>query len=621
MNNRKNILAATLFVQILIILFQAVSLAEELTPRAINGNIDLSYEQVQQLPLQGEWEFYWKQRLEPKDFKSSNTLLPDYIEVPSSWKGKSIGAETLGSTGFATYRLQLYIDPAETGQEKVLALGNVGSAYEIWIDGVKRGGAGSVGIVASEEEASLQINHYHFIPTNEVIEIVIQVSNFSYRKGGIYTPITYQSPSDVLQSTLKTEIDSFLIIGGLLFMGVYNLIIFTVTIKFQRDLLMIGLASVFMAIRSFLINDYLSTLLLSDLPLSMIKRMEYIVEMVSFLFVILSMRFLYPKDIHPLMVKVTYVYVLLCGVYNLFAPTLVFTQTMIYQFLIMVIITAYFLFYVGLLAFIRKREGAIFTIVGLIVLILGILNDVLSSALIIPSLFELEFSFLLFIMLQGVIVSYRYLALSKRNQSLNDRLLEMNEQLEGTVEQRTLQLMEKNKELAQANLKLEALSSTDGLTGLPNRRQLNSVLEDEWSKAAEKGNSLAIMLIDIDYYKNFNDTYGHLSGDDGLRLVARVLMCQVKNSDIFAARYGGEEFMVLISEATHEKAYQTADSIRQSVQDLREPHQTSPFGFLTVSIGVAIGGPHNFTRPEMLIERADKALYQAKKDGRNKVVA
>ncbi len=384
---------------------------------------------------------------------------------------------------------------------------------------------------------------------------------------------------------------------------------------------MIGLASLCMAIRSLLINDYLSTIILSEVSWSIIKRMEYMVEIISFLFVILSMRLLYPQDIHRVMMRLTYAYVLLCGIYNVFAPTLFFTQTMVYQFLIMVLITSYFIFYVGVSAFLRKREGAVITLVGLLILVIGILNDVLSSALIIPSVFELEYSFLLFIMLQGVIVSYRYLALFKRNRSLNKQLREMNEQLEITVAQRTQQLMERNEELGEANLKLEALSSTDGLTGLANRRHLNKVLETEWNRATVEGHSLVVILMDIDYYKKFNDTYGHLGGDDGLKLIAGVLRDYARNENLFAARYGGEEFMIILSNRTPQQAYQTAEQIRQSVENLREPHCTSPYGVLTVSVGVAIGGPQTFESPEKLIEQADQALYQAKAAGRNKVIA
>ncbi|WP_134699412.1 diguanylate cyclase [Ammoniphilus sp. YIM 78166] len=623
MDNHKLILPAILV--LFFILFQSPSFADVPSPRAVSGVMDLSQtplnDEVERLPLTGDWEFYWMQLLEPKDFNSLQAPPPDFIEVPSSWKGKKIGEEPLGYTGYATYRLQLTIHPADIGQEKVIALENIGSAYQVWIDGAKRGGAGVVGTMAFEEEPSLEINHYHFIPTHEVIEIVIQVSNFSYRKAGLYTQVAYQNSLDTLQSTLRSEMDSFLIIGGLLFVGLYNLIISTVTGRVQRDLLMIGLASLCMATRSLLINDYLATIILSEIPWSVIKRMEYMVEIISFLFVILSMRLLYPRDIHPVMMRLTYVYVILCVIYNVFASTLLFTQTMVYQFLIMVLITSYFIFYVGVSAFLRKREGAVITLVGLLILVIGILNDVLSSALIIPSVFELEYSFLLFIMLQGVIVSYRYLALFKRNHSLNKQLQEMNEQLEMAVEQRTQQLMEKNKELGQANLKLEALSSTDGLTGLANRRHLNKVLEAEWIKGSNKGQPMAVILMDIDFYKHFNDTYGHLGGDDGLKLIAGVLRDYARAENAFAARYGGEEFMVILSEATLDHAYHTAEKLRQAIENLQEPHRTSPYGVLTVSVGVAIGGPQTFESPEKLIEHADQALYQAKAAGRNKVIA
>jgi len=176
--------------------------------------------------------------------------------------------------------------------------------------------------------------------------------------------------------------------------------------------------------------------------------------------------------------------------------------------------------------------------------------------------------------------------------------------------------------LALANLKLnDALrvqSIRDPLTGLFNRRYLESSLERELHKAARKNTSLGIIMLDIDHFKEFNDTFGHLAGDTVLRELGVFLRKQVREEDI-ACRYGGEEFTLMLPDASLEKTMQRAEHLREGMKSLRLVHQGQAMRAVTLSLGVAAFPAHGPTA-EGIINAADKALYSAKEQGRDRVV-
>jgi diguanylate cyclase (GGDEF)-like protein len=173
--------------------------------------------------------------------------------------------------------------------------------------------------------------------------------------------------------------------------------------------------------------------------------------------------------------------------------------------------------------------------------------------------------------------------------------------------------------LAESNAKLEVLSVTDPLTGLANRRRLADVLEHEWWRAERLGSPLAVVMIDIDHFKLYNDHYGHAGGDECLRRVAGVLTEQIRQATDLVARYGGEEFAVVLPEADSAGAYQVAERIRAAVAALKEPHELAQSGLVTVSIGVAAAIPTADSTGQALLEAADARLYVAKRNGRNQV--
>ena len=167
---------------------------------------------------------------------------------------------------------------------------------------------------------------------------------------------------------------------------------------------------------------------------------------------------------------------------------------------------------------------------------------------------------------------------------------------------------------------LEELSHVDALTQIPNRRSFDEALDIEWKRAFRERQALSMMMIDIDHFKEFNDHYGHGSGDEALRKVASVLASGIFRPADRVARYGGEEFVVLLPDTRGDVAARMADSLRENVLRLAIPHEYSSAGpHLSISIGCASLVPSRESSPEQLLETADKMLYRSKHEGRNRV--
>lgn len=177
-------------------------------------------------------------------------------------------------------------------------------------------------------------------------------------------------------------------------------------------------------------------------------------------------------------------------------------------------------------------------------------------------------------------------------------------------------------ELAWETEKAQQIANQDGLTGLANRRYLNEALIQEIKRAARNAHPLTAIMIDIDYFKQYNDNYGHLAGDDVLRQVAKLLLQSVNRAGDLVARYGGEEFCILLPNTSMSGGKGVAEGLRSTVVGAEIPHASgSNSPWLTISLGISSHVPAADDSPDEIIQAADAALYEAKARGRNRVFA
>ena len=167
-------------------------------------------------------------------------------------------------------------------------------------------------------------------------------------------------------------------------------------------------------------------------------------------------------------------------------------------------------------------------------------------------------------------------------------------------------------ELEQMNEKLRLMATVDGLTGVMNRRCFDEMLDREWKRSLREKVPVAIVMVDVDYFKKYNDTYGHQAGDECLRQVAEAMEKRVHRPSDYAARYGGEEFVLLLSNTSLDGAIKVAEDIRLLIENLKLPHAASEVSsYVTISLGVMTLIPDAGMQISEVVRKADQAMYYA----------
>ena len=206
----------------------------------------------------------------------------------------------------------------------------------------------------------------------------------------------------------------------------------------------------------------------------------------------------------------------------------------------------------------------------------------------------------------------------------NQQLIAQNEQLQQEIQARKeieAALQKSQIELQKLNQELDRLAHLDGLTQTANRRQFDYYLQKEWHRLTAEQKPLSLIMCDVDYFKSYNDTYGHQAGDDCLQAIAQAISQAICGFSGLVARYGGEEFGIILPEIQTSEAQIIAQNIQEKVGNLQLVHAGSQASsYITLSLGITCLIPQPHSSPSLLIEWADRALYQAKKQGRNCIV-
>ncbi|MEM7015868.1 MAG: diguanylate cyclase, partial [Pseudomonadota bacterium] len=268
----------------------------------------------------------------------------------------------------------------------------------------------------------------------------------------------------------------------------------------------------------------------------------------------------------------------------------------------------------GILAWFRQVNAAKYFLFAWSLFLLSVfINNIRLLGAIPSNLFTTNIVFI------GAILEIIFLSfsLADRINAMRRETIQMQNTLNEKLEQ---EVATRTEELNEANLALVKLSNEDGLTGLFNRRYLDTTLAHEWQRLQRRAMPLSLIMSDIDDFKKYNDTYGHQAGDECLQQVAQALQKHVKRPYDVAARYGGEEFAILLPQTDLADAQHIAKLMRLEIEHLQIPHEQSRVkNVVSMSFGVASLIPEHDQSTQALIKLADTALYQSKEDGRDQI--
>ena len=291
------------------------------------------------------------------------------------------------------------------------------------------------------------------------------------------------------------------------------------------------------------------------------------------------------------------------------------------------LLTALVMMGVGVACALKRQRSAYFFLAAFGLLILGGATTTLRALGILPTNAFTEDGLQIGSSLEMLMLAFaladRINVMRQEKLQAQTRLLQTREQLVETLQQSERELeqrvAERTQELQVLNSRLETLSQTDALTGIANRRHFDDVLAKEWKRAQRVGEPLALAVLDVDWFKAYNDHYGHPAGDSCLQQVAQTLAATISRSTDLVARYGGEEFVFFAPSTGPDGAQSMAEKLVRAVEALALPHERSPLGHVSISVGIASMRNDGDGSAQILLQRADAALYRAKAQGRNRV--
>lgn len=555
------------------------------------------------ISLAGEWQFYPGELLDPGDIPPGPP--PAYLTLPTVLSPQEYHGGTL----------RLRIDLEDTAAPLRLHALYLGSGYRIWIGGELTAESGTVSLDRETNRPAYQPARIT-VPRGgggqETREVVIQFANFHHRRVRL-NEIFLGSPERMAMITYRGLVHSAVLLGSFVFAALYFLIMYLLQRENRANLYLTLIASA-SAVRLMVVSERIIMVLIPPLPPEIMMKAGYLggLLMVPLVVLFLGAAVESPLLKWPLhgaragaIVSLVIVGAAPLRVYDALYPAV---QGVLLAGGGWVV---YLLVRHRLLADTRRRIP--FVVAGIVLLAAGG-HDVLREldVLYTPEMFS--FGMVLFLLLQGLFLAWQFHDTYVYAGELAGEVQSLNTVLEERIAERTA-------ELEKTNRKLEELTRVDPLTELANRRAADEWLEHVSRMAMRDRSPMAVLMIDLDSFKPYNDNYGHPAGDTCLRSVAQVLReCCSRPGDL-PARYGGEEFVVILADTTLEGAVALGEKIRRRIEEQEIPHGYSAAApVVTASVGAASSeGDHHAIR--QVVHRADQALYLAKSRGKNRVEA
>jgi len=597
-------------------------------PEAKDGVMDLRDQDFSRhYRLDGTWRFSWRDTTALIDAPQGEVI---QMEVPDSWKGYRYQGQKLPGHGAGSYLLNILLP--ERSASYALKFNTVGTAYNLFVNDDLVGSVGIYSLDPAMEEPRYEPRIFNLGPHSKQLSLRLDVSNFDHRLGGLWESVAFGTTEEIYRLREKQVAMALFMFGTIFVMGIYHLGVYSLSTR-GIAALYFGLFCLVIGLRTLTTGEIFIHEAWPWLSWQALIKLEYITFYAGIPLFYLFLRSQFPDEIGE---KVGYAVLGVSGVFILlvlvtrvdtFSSSLSYFQPL--SLAVMLYVT-----YGLVMAYIRGEEGSAMVLIGFMSIVVAFVNDMLYVANVVNTGHYISLGLLIFILTQAFLISLKFskaydtielqrTKLERTNSAYqaeleNRRLAEQEvtrhkENLEDLVEERTT-------ELKIANERLQELSRVDGLTGIANRRRLDEELDREWKRMLREKRPLSVVLCDIDHFKLYNDTYGHQGGDECLAAVARAIKQSVNRPGDLAARYGGEEFCLVLPETAGVGAVRIAELVRRNVAALRIEHKSSLVSdIVTMSLGVATLIPDQGSQPSVLLETADRALYQAKGNGRNRV--
>lgn len=587
---------------------------------AHDGRLDLSrWDPGSDAPiaLAGSWAFHWRRLVDPGDAAALRAP-PAFVRVPGAWNGVEVGGARLGGVGYATYHL--VVELPERHPALALELRGLATAYRLYADGELVAGAGVVSQTASDAVPASGPRVVGLPTRGRELSLVVHVSNFHYAKGGMGNALVLGESTGVrAQQETTLRFQSF-IAGAMAIMALYHLSLFA-SRRSDRSSLWFAGVCLSMVLRVVSTDQRVAVMYLPGLSWEWSIHLEYASMFLIALFVAVFVTNLFPGEVGHLAFRVV-TWLAACGVvFVLVTPALVYSRWLS-------LMQAYLAFgsiycvAAALRALRRRREGGGVFALAFVILAATVFHDIgISLRWVDTPFFLLPVGIFLFTFLQAVVLSQRLSRSLVQVEEGTEELFRAHAALDAYSKDLEARVQDRTRELEEANRQLARLASADTLTRVGNRRALDEALERLWADHARRGATLSAVICDIDHFKEFNDAYGHLAGDEALLAVAQRLREAARRPLDVVARYGGEEFVMVLADSSLADAFAIAEGVRAAVAGLGIPHTRVGKGVLSVSVGVATVRPAGAASPRDLLSAADAALYRAKQEGRDRVVA
>lgn len=569
------------------------------------------------LRLSGDMLFYPDVFIDPAAPVDTRPL-PNLAAVPGTLASVSGKSE-----GFGTLAFTVNIPDAKPGMLLGLRTQCLSSAATLFINGKQVGSQGVPGTTIETERSLYYPVDSFFEYQSGGSEVIIHLSNF-HDLEPIIKGFFIGTADQIRYLTMKALARDLFILGGLLVMGV-KYFHFYYCRPAEREYLFFSLLCITIGLRSLLVGQRFLLQLYPDISWGFFSRTVLILFYLAGWSYFSFIRELYRQQFSQ---KWYHAVTIITGL----AVTVTFilsnrlSELLILPFEVLLVAMLAYCLVLSICSYQQNKEISRAVIGSFLAVFLCVANDILNSYSIIDTDSFSSIGVFLMVLMHSSVLSTRYALAATRSENLLTELKHINETLEQRVENRTQALDQANNKLkltnqilSEANQRLEVLTAADPLTGIPNRRGLEKHLGTLLKSPFQGRGFINICMLDLDHFKLYNDTYGHVHGDQCLVLIAELLQRSVTDCGGIASRLGGEEFALAFISDNEVSADSRLKSLITGVRELSIPHTSSPTAsIVTLSAGcISYPLPCNATVTEV-IEAADKLMYQAKHMGRNR---